>query len=284
MKLADAKNLIETGNIYTCIEAIEDMIQFCIENEKNEDGLYFVESLLEISPYNSEYWLKKGTFLNNLLNFEEALVCFNKSISLNPCDTETLIEKAVTEENLGFLQRQKNQLKKLYSLNQIMKKHCSVLGLIFQHQENFEKAIHYYKRTLESDPEFEEAYYELGFCFESIGEYSNALITYDKFLELEPYSSNGWYNRGIVLTKLQQLEKAIDSYEFAVAIRDDFASAWFNKGNAFADLGRLQQALECFKKVYEIDKNDEAACYNIANIYEEMGDLTNAIKYYTCSN
>ena len=82
------KGLIEEGGIYSCMEAIEETIQNCIDNEKFEDGLYFVNNLLDIAPYNSEYWMKKGVILKELFKFELSLNCFNKALSLNPGDSE----------------------------------------------------------------------------------------------------------------------------------------------------------------------------------------------------
>ena len=69
----------------------EELTQICIENERFEDGLYFANAVLEIAPYNSDYWMKKGTCLNNIFEFENALECFNKALSLNPSDSELLL-------------------------------------------------------------------------------------------------------------------------------------------------------------------------------------------------
>ncbi len=104
------KGLIEKGSIYSCMEAVEETIQNCIDNEKFEDGLYFVNKLLDIAPYNSEYWLKKGAVLNGLFNFEQALDCYNKALSLNPGDSEILMDKAEAEESLGFYKQAKETL------------------------------------------------------------------------------------------------------------------------------------------------------------------------------
>ena len=64
------KQLIDKGEIYNSLESIEDLISSCQENELFEDGIYFVDRLLEVSPYNSEYWLKKGILLNNIFESE----------------------------------------------------------------------------------------------------------------------------------------------------------------------------------------------------------------------
>ena len=91
------KQLIDKGELYNSLEAIEDLINSCQENELFEDGIYFIERLLEVSPYNSEYWLKKGILLNNIFESEPALECFERALSLNPADPEIYIEKGIEE-------------------------------------------------------------------------------------------------------------------------------------------------------------------------------------------
>jgi hypothetical protein len=67
------KEIVESGGIYECIESIEEIIQLCVDNEFYEDGLFFINHLLEVSPYNSEYWLRKGVLLNGDLNSNRLL-------------------------------------------------------------------------------------------------------------------------------------------------------------------------------------------------------------------
>ena len=95
------KELIKSGSIFELMETAEEVLQLCGENERFSDGLYFVNLLLDVAPYNSDYWFKKGFFLSGLFKFEEAIECYNKSLSLNPGDSEILIERASAEENLG---------------------------------------------------------------------------------------------------------------------------------------------------------------------------------------
>jgi len=54
--IRECRELIESGLVFGSLEKIEDVIQLCVENEFAEDGLFLITGLLEISPYNSEYW------------------------------------------------------------------------------------------------------------------------------------------------------------------------------------------------------------------------------------
>ncbi|MCB9248301.1 MAG: hypothetical protein H6613_07020 [Ignavibacteriales bacterium] len=45
---------------------------------------------------------KRNIFFNNLFEFEKAYLCFEKALSLNPNDVETMINKSIAEDNLGY--------------------------------------------------------------------------------------------------------------------------------------------------------------------------------------
>ena len=61
-EIEECKKLIDNGTIYGFLDKFDDVIQSCLDNDFNEDGLYLVSALLEIAPYNSEYWIKKDHF------------------------------------------------------------------------------------------------------------------------------------------------------------------------------------------------------------------------------
>ncbi len=63
------KTILESGYIYDSVERIEELIQTCIDIDRYEDALFFLEKFLEIFPYNSEYWLKKGIVLKWIIPF-----------------------------------------------------------------------------------------------------------------------------------------------------------------------------------------------------------------------
>ncbi len=109
-QIEDCKKLIDSGAVYGYLDKFDDVIQSCLDHDLNEDGLYLVIALLEIAPYNSEYWIKKGLFLNALGEFNESIECFNKALSLNPGDSDALVDKSIAEENIGLFTQAKESL------------------------------------------------------------------------------------------------------------------------------------------------------------------------------
>ena len=101
-KINICRGHIDSGNTFAHIDLIEDVIQYCMEYDFIDDGLYLADSLLKVVPYNSEAWQYKGILLNNTFKFDEAYHCFDNSLALNPNDIETYINKSIAEDNLGM--------------------------------------------------------------------------------------------------------------------------------------------------------------------------------------
>ena len=159
------RNIIESNLLYDSFERIEDVINQCIDYGYITDGLYFVNYLIEISPYNSELWNKKGLLLNSAGNFEQAIECIEKALSLNPGDLDTLIDKSAIEENLGHFSQAEETLNSVLSHEPNNEDALFSLGLLNQRRENFARAIHYFEKVINQDPEYNEALYELGYSY-----------------------------------------------------------------------------------------------------------------------
>ena len=59
-ELASCKKILDSGYVFDSVERIEELIQVCMDIDRYEDALFLLDRFLEIFPYNSEYWLKKG--------------------------------------------------------------------------------------------------------------------------------------------------------------------------------------------------------------------------------
>ncbi len=282
-KVDFCKEIIEDGTIISNLEVLEDTVHLCLEYGFFEDGLLIVNAILDVTSYNSEMWQFRGIFLNNNFEFEEAYFSFEKAMALNPIDSETLLNKAVAEENLGLFDDAYESLKQALQIEPNNEDTHYSLGGLCEKKGEFEKAVKYFERAIELDEEFAEAWYELGVCYDTIEQFDKSLYAYDKYLEIEPYNHIGWFNRGVCLIEMSEFEKAIDSYELALAIQEDFPSAWFNLGVSHLSLKNYPLAIAAFKKIVKDNPKDDTAWFNLGSAFEEMNKFTEAIDAFTMS-
>src|SRR3990172_13394051 len=73
------------------IDAIDDIINYLLDKTQYDRALKCVNYLLSYFPYSNEIWQRKAIIYDNLGDYEKAVECFDKAISLNPNDEETLV-------------------------------------------------------------------------------------------------------------------------------------------------------------------------------------------------
>ena len=52
-RINECKDIIESGELYGALDLIEDVIHDGLDNDLNDEGLFFTECLIEVAPYNS---------------------------------------------------------------------------------------------------------------------------------------------------------------------------------------------------------------------------------------
>jgi hypothetical protein len=62
-KILDCKEYISSGQNFNYLETIEEGLHLCMEEDLPEDGIELADAVLNIAPYNSEFWQFKGIFL-----------------------------------------------------------------------------------------------------------------------------------------------------------------------------------------------------------------------------
>ena len=75
-------------------------------------------------------------------------------------------------------------------------------------ENNFYKAIDYYDKTIELDPDYAEAYYNRGSAYSIKGEYGKGIEDYSKAIKLNPDLAVAYYYRALAYEALGETEKA----------------------------------------------------------------------------
>ncbi len=272
---------LDEGQAVLQTEFIEDTIQLCLEYEKLDEGLNLADRMSEIMPFTSEYWQLKGTILNNKFDFMNAYLAFDKSLSLNPTDVDSLIGKSIAEESLDLFDDAVITLKKVIEVDEYNEEAYYNLGTLYEREDKYEIAIEHLSMAVSLDEGYLEAWYELGYCYEILNRFDKALQAYDKYLEIDPFSYSGWYNKGIAYIKKGEFNEAVRDFELSIAINENFSSSWFNCGVSYANLNNLEKALECITKAVELDDKDDALWFTLGQTYEDLNRFEDAINSYT---
>ena len=75
-------------------------------------------------------------------------------------------------------------------------------------------------------------------------EYNQAISVYEKAIELNPEYYEAYNNLGTALKDQGKLDEAIDAYNKAISINPDYAEAYYNIGFTLQGQGKLEEAIK----------------------------------------
>jgi tetratricopeptide (TPR) repeat protein len=193
--------------------------------------------------FSEDDWLNKGLSLESLGRHREAILTFDKVLSLNPNSVRTLIGKS--RSLLGF-------------------------GKVLQALACLEEAGKY-------DPRNWEIWFYRGEAHWKLGDKDEALSCFDYALDLTEEGSLILGRKGKLLHELGNLEEALACYDHALAANPRAADIWTEKGNLLIAMNSYEAALECINESLQINPRSKEALYNQGLALFNLGFFTKAI-------
>lgn len=154
------------------------------------------------------------------------------------------------------------------------------LGVYFYNQREISKAIHAYKKVIEMDPAYIEAYNNLGIIYQELGDFENALKVYQKSIVINSQYEKAYNNLGILFYLKDRYEEALEAFQKALAINPNNIESYINCGILFKKRGEWDKAIESYRKALAINPLHGETHYNIALLYEQMENVELAIGHY----
>ena len=106
------------------------------------------------------------------------------------------------------------------------------------------------------EPMDEKIFERIAICYQILGNFDQAVIAHRKALEINPNFSEAWVNLGTSLKEQDELDESVKAYRSALAIKPDYAEALNNIGTVLARQGNLKEAIEAFNKALSIKPDD----------------------------
>ena len=127
-----------------------------------------------------------------------------------------------------------------------------------------------------------EEWFEEGLRHDSPeGSFELALRAYESAIQVNPNYVDAYVNIGTLYYDRQKFEKAQRYYRQALARDPHHAKAYFNLGNVLDELGCSDKAIELYEKAIQVDSTFSDAYFNLAAACEKLGIQDTAIKHWT---
>ena len=116
-------------------------------------------------------------------------------------------------------------------------------GLDHLHKKEYEQAIASFREALKIQPEYPDAFDNLGKALESTGKDAEAIADFDKAIKIAPEKAAVYADKGLALFHEGKYEDAAASYRQAIEHHKDFSEAQNGLGASLLHLGKNDEAI-----------------------------------------
>ena len=145
------------------------------------------------------------------------------------------------------------------------------LGLARAEAGSLEAAEKAFRRALSLQPRYWEAHNNLGLLLHRLGRGEEAALSLRKSLELEPRSAAALKNLGLVLRAQGRAGEAVEAYRAALDLSPGEPTILTNLGNAPGDLSLNEEAIGCFRDAVAAAPEYADAYYNWGSLCVRLG-------------
>jgi tetratricopeptide (TPR) repeat protein len=206
---------------------INKRIKIKVEKKENEKILrieisiiivLLVISFILISLYYSNQNLLSANDLFQTGDYQKANKYYRDSLFLNPYNSMTYYNYAVSLFKIGSVTESREQLKKAIHLKPGYFDAYVLMADTFAYENNYFSAIKYYKYALNIIPEDAVIHNNIGFMYFKSGDIDRAVEEYKLSIKYKPGYFQAYYNMGFAYMQKREYENAIWSFESALKI------------------------------------------------------------------
>ena len=146
-------------------------------------------------------------------------------------------------------------------------------GLAQLSRDDYARALPFFEKAAETDPNYAEAWYQTGYCYGALDKHTESLKASRQAAKLRPDWGAVYINIGASSYALSQFKEAVDAYRQAIRFDDDNAETQYSLGSALGKLNRTDEEILAYRRAIAL-KPDHA------NALEKLGLALFKLKRY----
>jgi len=147
--------------------------------------------------------------------------------------------------------------------------------------QQIKQAINEYKTAIRFQPQYPDAYYNLGVCFEMINDIQQAEHAYEQAVEQNPQYANALFSLGNIKHSKQETNDATKFYTQAIHYDAKNIKALNNLGLIYQQKKEFPTAIKYYQQALSVKKDDYEIINNLGLCYYYNGDARRAIDSFS---
>ncbi len=137
-----------------------------------------------------------------------------------------------------------------------------------------------FRKAIEENPNYAEAYANLGALYAKFKEYELAIKLYKECIKRKPTYAGAYTNLGNALNKTQRHEEAVYFHKMAISLDNKSPNHFANCASAYKNLGRFDKAKKLYEHTLTLDKNHVNAHFDLATVLLQTGEYEKGWEHY----
>ncbi len=150
-------------------------------------------------------------------------------------------------------------------------------GLAHLSRDDYARAVQFFEKAAETDPNYPEAWYQAGFSYGMLGRHQEALKASKQAAKLRPEWAETFINIGASSFALGQFKDAAEAYRQATRLDADNPDAQYALGLSLGRLSRTDEEILAFKRAVAIKPDHAGAFEQLGAAYFKQKRYTDAL-------
>ncbi|NOT03907.1 MAG: tetratricopeptide repeat protein [Anaerolineales bacterium] len=237
--------------------------------------------LVKEEQLTAQTWFERGYIFSESNNFDEAIRCYTKAISLKPDFAEAFISRGAVYGEKRDLDSAILDFNEGIRLQPDSARAYNNLGVALHNKGETLNAIKNLTKSIKLKPDYAPVLSNRGSAYIDLGNYTDAIKDCTEAIQIDPNLSEAFNNRGVAFNQLGDVNQAIKDFTEAVRLKPDYAGAYRNLGNARDEKGNSKSAIRDYTKAILFKPDFADAFYDRGIAYYNTGNFDAAIKDFT---
>lgn len=206
-------------------------------------GLQAIDIAIKMNPYNIRAYSTRGLLMLHNKDYNQALSNFQKALSINSSDQETITN----------------------------------MGILYTQLDKYSLALDYFERAIQIDTKNPRPYKELGIMLANSNQDRQAIYYLEKARFYDVFTTyQEHYLMATLQEKMGDLHQSIDEFTATLALKPDYVDCYTHIARLSEALGEDEKAIEAYKKAVALDYSILTAFIKNADNYLLESDLSRA--------